>query len=419
VPKMPATPHPKDPPVITTDSATTLVFDHHAPHTSHHRDEVLALVRDHPVFWTESHGGHWVVTSHELAKQVLRDYSVFSSEKTEDMKGGNTIPTVIGPRLIPAEADPPYHRTLRKILTPKFHKRAVDALAPQLEVFITGVIDDAVAKGDFDVVHDIADKIPAGSMTMYLGFPEEQRVPFIRSVQAALNVMPYASDPEFAQSEAMQKGLAEFGSAVQVINDLIAARRAEPCDDLVSHLVKPEFELDDESVLWMTFTLLVGGAENPAAMIGNSLLYLAQDTALRARLAADHSLIPQACEELLRQTSSAVSLARNVRSDVEVGGVTMRAGDRVLIWLPGANRDHRVFERPEEVDIDRSSCPHIAFGDGPHVCIGAGLFRLWFEIMLREILVKMPDYTVDLERAERFDDASTMWGWRTMPARVS
>ncbi|MBB6375735.1 cytochrome P450 [Pseudonocardia eucalypti] len=405
--------------MTTTESPATLEFDHHAQHTSHNRDEVLALVREHPVFWTESYGGHWVVTSHELAKRVLRDYSVFSSRKTEDMKGGNTIPTVVGPRLIPAEADPPYHRILRKILIPKFHKRAVDALAPELETFISGVIDEAVTKDHFDVVHDIADRIPAGSMTMYLGFPEEQRVPFIRSVQAALNVMPYASDPEFAQSEAMQKGLAEFGNAVQVINDLIAARRSEPQDDLVSHLVNPDFELDDESVRWMTFTLLVGGAENPAAMIGNSLLHLAQDTALRSRLAADHSLIPQACEELLRQTSSAVSLARNVLCDVEVGGVTMHAGDRVLVWLPGANRDHRAFERPEEVDIDRSSCPHIAFGDGPHVCIGAGLFRLWFEIMLREILVKMPNYTVDLDRAERFDDASTMWGWRTMPARVS
>jgi cytochrome P450 len=147
------------------------------------------------------------------------------------------------------------------------------------------VIDAAVAKEEFDVVHDIADKIPAGLMVRYLGFPEEERVPFIRSVQAALNVMPYASDPEFAQSPQMQEGLASFGHACMVINTLIASRRAEPADDLVSHLVGPEFGLNDEEVLWLTFTLLVGGAENPAAMIDNSLLYLAQDTALRARLA--------------------------------------------------------------------------------------------------------------------------------------
>ena len=405
--------------MTATRSVPTLDFDHHSSYTSNHRDEVLAHVRDHPVFWTESNGGHWVVASHALAKRVLRDPAVFSSLKTEEMTGGVTIPTVIGPRLIPAEVDPPYHRTLRKVLTPKFHKKAVEALRPSLEAFIVEVVDRAAAKGEFDVVHDIADTIPAGLMVRYLGFSEEERVPFIRSVQAALNVMPHASDPEFAKSPAMQDGLAAFGHAVTVINTLIASRRHQPADDLVSHLVAPEYELSDEEVLWLTFTLLVGGAENPAAMIGNSLLYLSHDTALRARLAADHDLIPAACEELLRQTSSAVSLARNVLSDVELEGVQLHAGDRVLVWLPAANRDPDVFDRPAVVDIDRPTCPHVAFGDGPHVCIGAPLFRDWFHITLREVLTKMPKYTVDLERAHRFDDSATMWGWRTMPARAN
>lgn len=397
----------------------TLEFDHHSTYTSHHRDAVLAAVRGHPVFWTESNGGHWVVASHPLAKRVLRDSAVFSSLKTLEMTGGVTIPTVIGPRLIPAEVDPPYHRTLRKILTPLFHKRAVEALRPSLNSFIADVVGRTVAKGDFDVIHDIADQIPAGAMVRYLGFPEEERVPFIRSVQAALNVMPHAGDPEFASSPEMQQGLAAFGHACEVINKLIAERRAQPADDAVSHLVSPQFGLGDEEVLWLTFTLLVGGAENPAAMIGNSLLYLSQDTALRARLGADPKLIPAACEELLRQTSSAVSLARNVLCDVDLGGARLRAGDRVLVWLPAANWDPEVFADPEHVDIDRPSCPHIAFGDGPHVCVGAPLFREWFQIMLREVLAKMPNYEIDLSRSQRFDDSATMWGWFTMPARAN
>ena len=405
--------------MTTTQPVPTLDFDHHSLRVSNHRDEVLDEVREHPIFWTESHGGYWVVTSHELTKRVLRDPAVFSSQKTEQMTGGVTIPTVIGPKLIPAEVDPPYHRSLRRILTPKFHRNAVERIRPSLESFIAGVIDRVIAKGDFDVVHDIADQIPAGSMVVYLGFPEAERVPFIRSVQAALDVMPYASDPDFAGSPEMQDGLAAFGHAVGVINSLIAARRAQPCDDVVSHLVAPEFGLIDEEVLWITFTLLVGGAENPAAMIGNSLLYLANDPALRARLAADHQLIPAACEELLRQTSSAVSLARNVLCDVEIGGMTLHAGDRVLLWLPAANRDPRAFDQPQRVDIDRPSCPHVAFGDGPHVCVGAPLFRVWFQILLREILSRMPDYTVDLANARRFDDSATMWGWRSMPARTN
>jgi cytochrome P450 len=276
-----------------------------------------------------------------------------------------------------------------------------------------------VAKGDFDVVHDIADVIPAGSMVTYLGFPDQERVPFIRSVQTALDVMPYASDPDFVTSPKMTEGMAALGHAVEVIKAFVAARRADPVDDVVSHLVDPEFELDDDTVMWMIFTLVMGGAENPAATIGNSMLHLAQDTELRARLAADPSLIPAAAEELLRQTSSAVSLARNVTRDVEIEGARMKAGDRVLVWLPGANRDPRVFDRPAEVDIDRSPNPHIAFGDGPHVCIGAQLFRSYFHVLLREIVTKMPDYTVDADRSVRYVDAATMWGWRSMPAHAT
>ena len=405
--------------MTSTQQKPVLDFDHHSVRAALQREEVLAEVAPHPIFWTEAHGGYWVVTSHALIKRVLRDHEVFSSNKTPEMTGGDTIPTVIGPRLIPAEVDPPYHRTLRKLLTPKFHNKAVEKLLPQLETLIVGVIDEAVAKGEFDIVHDIANRIPAGSMVVYLGFPEQERVPFIKSVQAALDVMPYASDPEFAKSPKMAEGMAALGHAVGVIQALMAERKANPSDDVVSHLVNPEFEIPDDDIMWIIFTLLVGGAENPAAMIGNSLLYLAEDTALRARLAADHSLIPAACEELLRQTSSAVALARTVTRDIEFEGVQLHEGDRLLVWLPGANHDASVFERPSEVDIDRPSCPHVAFGDGPHVCVGAGLFRVWFQIMMREVLTKMPDYTVDLERSVRFDDSATMWGWRSMPARVS
>src|SRR5271156_1803212 len=202
----------------------TLDFDHHSVRASHHRDDVLAEVAAHPIFWTDAHGGYWVVASHALAKQVLRDSEVFSSLKTPEMTGGVTIPTMIGPKLIPAEIDPPFHRTLRKILTPKFHNKAVAQIAPQLEELIVAAIDDAVAKGDFDIVHDISDKIPAGSMVLYLGFPEAERVPFIKSVQAALDVMPYASDPDFASSPKMAEGMTALGHAIGVIQALMAER---------------------------------------------------------------------------------------------------------------------------------------------------------------------------------------------------
>lgn len=179
-----------------------------------------------------------MATSHEVVKRVLRDPATFSSLKTEEMTGGVTIPTVIGPRLIPSEVDPPYHRTLRRALVPAFNAGAVKRLEPELDDFIRSVIDEAVGKGDFDVVADIADRIPAGSMVTLLGFQEEERVPFIKSVQAALEVMPYAGDPEFAASPEMQTGLAHFGHAVEVIKSLIgyaARKRATTSSAIWSH----------------------------------------------------------------------------------------------------------------------------------------------------------------------------------------
>lgn len=398
----------------TTPPELVIDFDHHAAETSHHREQVLARVQNHPLFYTESNGGHWVVTSHALAKEVLRHPEIYSSEKREDGTGGVTIPTVVGPRLIPAEIDAPYHRDMRKVLTPKFNKAAVDALTPAVEALVVETIDHVLELGDFDVVEHIADVIPAGVMVRHLGFPDETRKPFIESIQAALSVMPKASSGEMTPE--ILAGIEAFGGAVQTIQDFVAMRKADPTDDVVSYLCREEHGFTDDELLWIVFTLMVGGFENPAALISNMLLRLAEDTELRARLAADPALIPAAVDEFLRMVTAGVSLARNIVVDTELDGHKLRAGERILVWLPAANLDPEAFDEPEAFRLDRGRCPHLAFGDGPHICPGDKLARLQFHLLLREVLQRMPNYTVDLDRSERFDDAATMYGWRTMPA---
>lgn len=398
-----------------------LDFDHHAPTTSHDRDAVVEHVRSHPLFWTESNGGHWVVTSHALAKRVLKDAKVFSSQKHDDGTAGVTIPTVPGPRLIPAEADAPYHRHLRKVLTPKFNRNASLALQPMAEQVVTEAVDACIAKGEFDVVHDLADVIPAGMMVGLLGFDDEDRVPFIKSIQAALSVMPSAGDAlaSGTMTPELEQGMAEFASAVERIRGLIAERTARPKDDVVSYLADPEHGLDADEQLWLAFTLMVGGFENPAALIANTMRMLAADTDLRSRLRSEPDLIPGAMEEFVRHVTAGVSLARNITEDIELEGQTLREGERILIWLPAANHDPTVFDDPGTLDIERSPCPHIGFGDGPHVCIGIHLARLQFQLLLEQILRRMPDFTIDLDRAVRFEDAATMWGYRSMPAKTN
>ncbi|MGY4103725.1 cytochrome P450 [Nocardia sp. R16R-3T] len=397
-------------------SRPVIDFDHHAVETSHHRERVLDRVREHPLFYTEANGGHWVATSHALVRQVLRDPATYSSEKHPDGSGGVTIPTVIGPRLIPAEADAPFHRDLRRILTPKFNKATVDAMAPAVEAFITETIDRVLELGDFDIVHDIADVIPAGVMVRYLGFPDETRKPFIASIQAALSVIPMASGGEMTPE--LQAGMEAFGNAVKTIQDLVAERKVSPTGDVVSYLCE-QSDLSDDELLWVVFTLMVGGFENPAALISNMLLRLSENPELREQLTIDPDLIPAAVDEFLRTITAGVSLTRNIRVDTELGGRQLRAGERILLWLPAANHDPDVFEDPDTYKLDRGRCPHVAFGDGPHLCIGDKLARLQFHILLRQILTRIPQYTIDLTRAQRFDDAATMYGWRTMPAHTN
>jgi cytochrome P450 len=408
-------------------SATDIVhpvleFDHHSPRASHRRDELLEAVREHPVFWTESYGGHWVVASHATCRAVLGDPETFSSQKADDGTGGDTIPSV-GPRLLPAEVDAPRHKELRKLLWAKFNRKAVAGLRPTVEAVVTAAVDSAIAKGEFDVVHDIADVVPAGVIVDYLGFPESDRVPFIRTVQTVLGLQA-ALQPGAAESldEAqMRAGMEAFMSARQTILDLMTERRARPTDDLTSFLVnQTETEIDDDELAFMIFTIMVGGFENPAALISNAILRLSQDPDLRQRLIADPDQIPAATEELLRQISAAVSLARTVTRDVEIEGVRMHKGDRVLVWLPGANRDPRVFADPGAVTLGRNNIrEHMAFGYGIHHCVGFVLATLEFELLWREILARMPNFTVEVERAQRVDDAHTMYGFRTMPARAN
>lgn len=383
---------------------------------SHDRDGLLARVKAAPaVFWTEAHGGHWVVTSHELTKRVLKDADTFSSLKLDDGSYGVTIPTAPGPRLIPAEADGKYHRLLRGVLAPKFNKPAVERLRPDVERFVAETIDKVIAKGEFDVVHDIADVIPAGVVVGQLGFPDTERVPFIKSVQAALTTLSLYKPGQEVTPD-VQAGMDSFARAVATIRNHVERRKVEPADDLTSYIVQPEHGLSDDDLLWLIFTLIVGGAENPSALICNTMLQLYEKRELRERLIAEPALIPKAAEELVREISPGVSLTRNVGADVELDGQRLSAGERVLLWLPAANHDDAVFDSPDEIDVDRPSCPHLGYGDGPHFCVGATLARLEFIALLEQVLTRIPDFRIDVERSVRFDDAATMYGFKTMPA---
>lgn len=382
-------------------------FDHHSKEFADNRTRMLEQLRTTtPLAYTESHGGHWVITSYELANIVLDKPEVFSSEKRADGTGGVTIPSV-GPRLLPAETDAPLHTQLRRALMPAYSPKALKAMDAVIREIVTETVDRVLAKGEFDIVEDIAEVVPALVGLRHLGFPEEQRATMVEAIKIALKTGVPGEEAATA-----------FRNACGQMMMFVQARRQNPVDDVMSTLTQwREPELSDEELMWMGITLFVGGFKNPGAHITNMMIHLAQDTALRARLIADRSLIPKATVEFLRFYSSGVSIARNLTQDFELGGIQLRKGERVLILLPSVNHDEAAFENGEQFDIDRSTRNrHMAFGGGPHYCVGFKLAGMMFDTLLNEIFDRMPAYTVDIKNAVRVEDAGIQAGYDTAPA---
>lgn len=389
----------------------TCAFDHHSPEFAEDSGACIAAVRAKgPLVWTDAHDGYWVSTSFELSRAILTDPETFSSLKAPDGSGGVTIPSM-GPTLIPAELGPADHMKIRKILNPIFSKSGTEKVREHVQAVVDAALDSAIAKGEFDIADDIAWYIAPLTIIEWLGLPSEGRTEFIEAVRQGLSCESLADD--------MEVMMEAFARTTTTIMELIADRRAKPGDDLASRLVNHQDPaLSDDELLWLIFTLLLGGIENTAALMTNSLLHLAENPDLRERLAKDPSLIPRATEEMLRFFSPGVSLARNVTKDVEIGGVTMRAGERVLVLVPAGNLDPENFERPGELDIDRPPGQNLAFGLGPHYCVGVWLARMEFHYLLEQMLIRIPEFSVDRSAGVRYQDAGTMNGWSRLPARI-
>jgi cytochrome P450 len=401
--------------VPTGAGAPVLEFDHHSAEIASNWDDVLARVTRHRVFFTESYGGFWVVASNEVAKKVLRDPATFSTERIEDGSGGITIPQ-LPVRLIPAEVDPPYHTELRKVINPLFNRGAVGALRPIIERVAAEVIDNVLAKDEFDIVHDVAHVFPARVMLTYLGFTEEDRLPLMNAVQTGFSTTEDETQTE-ADTEAAMRLFAEIYNRIM---GLVEKRRAQPENDVVSRLLaQTDYVLNDEELLWVIFTLVVGGTENVGALIENALLYLDHDRAARRTLIDHPEQVPGAVEEFLRHFTPGVSTVRHVRRAVSLDGLELKTGDRVLVWLPAPNHDPALFDDPQRIDITRANAArHMAFGEGTHHCPGAIIGRLEVAHFLTEFLRRVPDYSVDEVRARRFTNPSIMNGWHSMPART-
>lgn len=400
-----------DPPIVE--------FDHHSKAFHQNRHAEWAELRKCPVAFNPTFGGFWVVSGYDEVAAVSRDGETFSSlhvatsDDGIDYLGITGIPRAAGmPTVGIAEVEGPVHVALRRAINPFLVPTAVAGLRPLMERTTTWFLDQRIETGEMDLVLDLTNPVPAILTMALVGLPLDGWKHYADLFHATIAHGP--GDPElgaaFANVPAM---LAELGDAA-------TARRAAPRDDLLTALVELRVEdgralTDDElrSVLW---NLVGGGLDTTTSLTSLALHHLDAHPDLRAQLIERPELIETATEEFLRFFSVNETLTRTVTRDVELGGQQLRRGDHLLLSWLSANRDERQFERPDEVVLDRAPNPHLALGVGPHRCIGMHLARTMFQVLLREVLTRIPDYRVDRAATTFYAGNPELNGVVRMPA---
>lgn len=365
-------------------------------HTEHYDHLVVAALDDPfpmlaeareqcPVAHSGEYEGFWAVFGYGDISTMARDPAVFSSAQ------GVTIPHHGFPMsLPPIETDPPQHMQLRGPLLERFSPGAVGRLEPVLRETVVELIDAFAGRGEADLAVELTVRLPGAAVSHLLSIPDEDRARCHEWTTALIR------DPE---------NLEAISAAFAYFYELYQDRSAKPRDDIPSLILGIMVDgepVSEQEFLCFMCTLVMAGLDTTANAGANMLQLLGRRPDLRAQLIADPERIPLAVEEMLRYITPLPALARVTTEPVEVGGVPIPAGERVQMVFIAGNHDPAEFECPEEIRLDRSPNRHLAFGAGPHRCLGAHLARLELRILLEEVLRRIPDYVVIEAGVERY-----------------
>ncbi len=397
-------------------------FDHHSDQFNLNQQTINAELRQKcPVAWNENYGGFWFLSSYDAVSHTARDGDTFAHKYEPDAADGVDYQGEMGvprpegqPALGIGEVDGPYHLALRHALAPFFSPGAVQKMQPFMEQSAHWFLDQRIAEGQLDLVLDYASPVPAILTMKLMGLPYDNWHLYAKLFHSVMAV-PQDSD-EYATAVA---------AVPAMMADVIAfasTRRAEARDDLTSFLIQFEFDgkrLDDAQLLNILWNLIAGGVDTTTSQTALTLLHLGTHPELRQQLIDHPELYRTATDEFLRYFSVNKSLSRTVTRDVVVGGQQLRRNDQLIISWLAANHDEREFERADEVVLDRAPNRHLAFGLGPHRCIGSHLARLMSEVMVKAVLDRIPDYQVDLSGVDQYQCNPSMTGLGTLPVSFS
>jgi cytochrome P450 len=380
------------------------------------RDEV-------PVYWNEKYEFFALSRYDDVLRAVVDTQNFTSTHSTSlDAMGPDVSPLS---ETMMIYMDPPEHTWHRKVVGRAFTPRRMAALEDRMTELCTTLLDAIEGRGEFDFIEDYGGIVPPSVILALLGFPDGFVDEWRHGIDSSLS-LSHGDDAAADASSDLIDASGGLGMSVlfQILPPLIAERRAESKDDLMSVLAQSDLDengvlrkLNDAEIYSFVLLLAAAGTETVARLLGWVGSLLDEHPDQRELLVADPSLIPNAIEECLRYEAPSPVNGRWTTADVEFHGQLIPAGSKVLLLNGSANRDERHFPDADRFDVTRSIDRHLSFGNGAHFCVGAALARMEGHIALREMLKRYPTWEVDRERSTMVH-TSTVRGFATLPVRV-
>jgi cholest-4-en-3-one 26-monooxygenase len=357
-------------------------------------DQFELLRNEAPVFWHEhpTYTGFWAVTRYEDVRMVSRDHTTFSAELGSTFLQDMAEEQMELVRMTILNMDPPKHSRFRRLVSAGFKPRMIAALVEHIQELADEIVADLQGDDEIEFVERVAAELPLRVICELLGVPVEDR----HLVFDWSNRMVGAQDPDFRASE--EDGEAAMAEIYLYCDALAEDRRQNPRDDIITALALAEIDgdrLSKEELNMFFVTLVVAGNETTRNLISHSMVAILEEPGLKQQLVAgidDDELWTSATEEFLRWGASIHNFRRTATVDTEIAGQAIKAGDKVVIYYPAANRDPSHFTDPDVFDPRRTPNDHVTFGGGgTHFCLGANLARAQIKTMLRTFLRHYPN----------------------------
>jgi len=388
-------------------------FRVHAPEFAAHHNEIIAHIPQKcPVF----HAHMEAFSPAPIDIAVIGGYdAIMATGRFADVMSSLPEPgqveaakARIAPMNLPTFADPPLAFEYRRVVEGFVSPKAANELEPRVRALVSKLVDRFIETGSADIVRDLAQPLTA-MLTMWVsGLPEEKW----RRYSDCIHRLLWRDGDMATLSREIAEVQAELRADISRLRadpdtqGVIGASREAKIEG------RPIEEWEVEGMLWL---LLLGGVDTTQALTGSAMVFLSRNPGHKQQILDDPAIIPDAIEEFLRFNAPVLATPRTVAQDIEVEGVQLKKGERALLCWAAANRDPKVFERPNEVIFDRPENRHLTFSVGPHRCLGSHTARMEIRVMLQEIFRRLPDFRIVEDKLVFAPDVAVIYGYKTVP----